>query len=121
MTSGAKMRSFPLPLKYLLALATISITTAAHADFSDVPPTHPYKGAITWTQGVGIVDGYSDGTFRPDLTINRAEFVKIVIEATYEDDNIASCLHNIDALFSDIPIQSWVAPYVCLAWKGDIV
>ena len=35
----------------------------------------PYRDAVAWAVEQGITTGYQDGTFRPDQTVNRAEFV----------------------------------------------
>lgn len=41
--------------------------------FPDVPAGSYYADAIQAAYGLGIVNGYSDGTFRPDKSITRAE------------------------------------------------
>ena len=41
--------------------------------FPDVPTGSYYADAIQAAYGLGIVNGYSDGTFRPDKSITRAE------------------------------------------------
>lgn len=47
--------------------------------FSDVSYDNPFYNAISKLSADGVVDGYSDGTFKPDAIINRAEFLKIVM------------------------------------------
>ncbi|MBH5317522.1 S-layer homology domain-containing protein [Paenibacillus sp. GSMTC-2017] len=39
------------------------------------------KSAITWAVQAGYINGYADGTFRPDAAITRAEMAKMVAEA----------------------------------------
>lgn len=34
---------------------------------------HPYESSVRWACGMGIVSGYPDGTFRPNLQINREQ------------------------------------------------
>lgn len=46
--------------------------------FDDVPESHSFYDAVAASAGAGIVNGYEDGTFRPDNTITRAEVVTIV-------------------------------------------
>jgi hypothetical protein len=48
------------------------------AAFADVPADHPYSHAIALAVFYGFVEGYADGTFGPDKTINRAEVSKII-------------------------------------------
>lgn len=82
--------------------------------FSDVSATHPNTNAINFLHSQHIVEGYSDGTFRPDNPINRAEFTKIVIEANYPGQTIGgNC-------FPDVGTQ-WYAKYVCFSKIHDII
>ncbi len=43
------------------------------ADFTDVPPGLYYAPAVAWASANGIVNGYSDGTFRPGASITREQ------------------------------------------------
>lgn len=47
-------------------------------DFLDVPPGHPNLTAIRWARSSGVVDGYPDGTFRPDGPITREEIAVLL-------------------------------------------
>ncbi len=46
--------------------------------FSDVRSNHKYVAAINYAVANGIVNGYEDGTFRPENNITRAEVVTMV-------------------------------------------
>lgn len=45
--------------------------------FSDVPAAAYYSEAVAWAAGQGIVEGYYDGTFRPDLPVSRQQLAAI--------------------------------------------
>ena len=45
--------------------------------FRDVRPGAWYYDAVTGAAGYGWISGYSDGTFRPEKTITRAEVTAI--------------------------------------------
>ncbi|WP_338709047.1 S-layer homology domain-containing protein [Paenibacillus amylolyticus] len=68
-----------------LVLGTMKITApsvqAATTQFSDVESTHWGASAITNGVSKGYVDGYTNGTFKPDASVTRAEFVKMVVSA----------------------------------------
>ncbi len=49
----------------------------ATASFSDLP-NEWYRDAIAWAQQTGVVTGYPDGTFRPDESVTREQFVTMV-------------------------------------------
>ena len=78
--------------------------------FSDVTPDTSYVNAILQITERGIISGYSDETFRPESQINRAEFLKVLVEATKDPDlNITGT-----NCFPDVTTE-WFAPYVCYA------
>lgn len=51
------------------------------ASFTDVAPTHPYYDAIVEARERGLMEGYPDGSFRPDAPVLRAQFAKMVVNA----------------------------------------
>ena len=81
------------------------------AAFSDVSSDHLNYDAINYVQQNGIVNGYPDGTYKPDEFINRAEFTKIVIEASFPGQALGS------NCFPDVTAE-WFSKYVCFA-KGQ--
>lgn len=46
-------------------------------NFSDVLPNDWYNNAVSTMVNMGIIQGYEDGTFRPNANITRAEFAAI--------------------------------------------
>lgn len=48
------------------------------ASFSDIPDTAYYAQAVAWAARRGVVEGYPDGTFRPDLPISRQQLAAIL-------------------------------------------
>jgi hypothetical protein len=60
------------------SFSTSSPTPPATGAFSDVSPSHWAYDVITQMSTAGYVYGYPDGTFKPDNTITRAEFVTII-------------------------------------------
>lgn len=46
-----------------------------HPGFSDVPPDHPFAGAIAWAVASGVTTGYPDGTFRGGAPVQRQAVV----------------------------------------------
>jgi len=47
-------------------------------DFADIPATHMFYSAIRAASNAGIVDGFKDGTFRPDNYITREEIIIMI-------------------------------------------
>jgi len=58
---------------------------------------------------LGIVDGYPDGSFKPDAPINRAEALKILFLATelppFDDESYEN-------IFSDVSDDDWFTEYI---------
>ncbi len=47
--------------------------------FTDMRGPHPYRMAIEALAGLGVVGGFSDGTFRPDDPVVRQQFAKMAV------------------------------------------
>jgi len=101
-------------------LGSFLILSTAQAAFTDVPASHPNNEAINYVQAKGIVEGYSDGTFKPDITINRAELTKIIMATEFDADMMANC-NVYSTNLSDVPAEAWFAQFVCTAKANGII
>lgn len=115
------MRFHPLSLGFIVLGFSLVSVAAASNWFSDVSTTHLFYDGITFVKEKGIVEGYADGTFRPGSNINRAEFAKILVGAKFAPDEISGCMHNIESLFTDTPLDAWFTPYICTAFRNNVV
>jgi hypothetical protein len=108
-------------IRILIGLSVLSLlsTVALAADFSDTS-NHKYKTAISELSQKNIVNGYSDGSFKPDNTINRAEFTKLVINAS-KGRNITSSDCYLSSTFSDVSKTDWFSPYICYAKQQGVL
>lgn len=66
-----------------------------------------------------IVEGYPDGTFRPDATINRAEALKILMQASGLFAPVEAT--NMARIFPDVPEDAWFRGHVSTALWYEIV
>lgn len=80
--------------------------------FEDVPQTHWAVGYIQAAAGAGIISGYSDGTFRPDQYITRAEAVTILNRVSGRSE---CTVVNYTLIFSDVPASHWAYQAIMLA------
>ncbi len=94
-----------------------SCNESSSAAFSDVSSSHPYAQAISWGKESGVLSGYPDGTFGPDRTVNRAEFLKIVLGAQGADVAAASSPTG----FRDVDESAWYTPYIRYGKQQGIV
>lgn len=105
------MKKFTSKVLATLLLVSSLNTSVASADFSDLSTIHPNYDAIIKLQELGILEGYSDGTFKPQNSVNRAEFLKIILEGSDIPLNVAT-----ETPFSDVDHDQWYAPYIKKAY-----
>ena len=89
----------------------------AFISFSDVDDSTKYKESIDNLIALNIVNGYSDGTFKPNNKINRAELIKILIRAKFGD----SFTIKDNNCFKDVNNIQWYSKYVCYAKINNII
>jgi len=63
------------------ALATAIAVPAFANPFSDVPAKHWAYDAVNKLAKAGIIDGFNDGTFRGEKTVNRYEMAQVISKA----------------------------------------
>lgn len=100
--------------KLALSLLTIVITattTLAESPFQDIDQSFAKQDIINLAEK-GVVGGFSDGTFRPESMVTRAEFATMLVKAkgipaptTYE------------GVFRDVQRGEWYAPFAELSYR----
>ncbi len=101
----------------------LPFTAVQAAGFSDITAAHLNYDAVMYAKQEGMVHGYPDGTFRPDKPINRAEFVKIIMNAVPPEETPPECGRS-DTMylpFSDVGNAAWYAFRLCLAVTSSVV
>jgi D-Tyr-tRNAtyr deacylase len=107
-------RAKSLVFAAVLALLLFGLVAAAGAaTFSDVKGKACESDVIRLT-GLGVINGYPDGTFKPDGQITRAEFAKIAIAAVGLT-SAADVLKDSPSKFSDVKPGEWYTGWVNLA------
>lgn len=99
----------------MIMLVTIVFGAAVSADtFSDIADSK-YRDPIVTLSKLKVIDGYEDGTFRPEGTITRAEFTKMLVCVMgYEDRPYFG-----NPQFEDI--EMWAKNYITTAYGLGIV
>ena len=106
-------RALSLTLASVMLLGMMVIGTSA-ASFSDVSDENNSE-AIEVLQMVGVLNGYEDGTFRPDQPVTRNEMA--VIMASLLGVSLNSAIGNCP--FDDVP--TWAQPAVGACVANGIV
>lgn len=101
-----------------LFVAVVSVFTLlpqlAFAGFPDVTDAY-HKEAVNWLQDNGIVQGYSDGTFKPTKSVTRAEFLKMLYET------IGMKGATVKLPFTDIDSNAWYIKYLKEAYANHVI
>ena len=66
-----------------------------------------YKPAISWAEQTGVVDGYEDGTFRPDQPVTRQEFAQMLYNYGAYKDYDLSAQGDLTAFPDGDSVQAW--------------
>ena len=120
-----KKRLVALGLTVVMLIGLFSIVYAKTYDYPDltweektktgkvVLKVHPAAREITQATRIKIMDDYPDGTFKPDDTIRRGEFIKILMSlATNRTFDFAS----VESEYSQ-----WYGPYVTVAEMQGVI
>ena len=70
--------------------------------FSDVPSGSWFTNPVLWAASEGIVSGYSDGTFKPNGTLSRAQILVILYAQAGKPD-----MSGYENPYSDVPASGW--------------
>lgn len=90
----------------ILMVLIIALPVTVNAAFSDVGSNHWAKTYITKLVKENVIAGYPDGTFKPDNTLSKGAFLKLIIGATFPE---------IDFSKVTCDFNHWAAPYFKLA------
>ena len=113
------MKKF-LSLVLSLALAMSLVTVSAGATDFDDDGDITYQEAVTVIAGLGIVDGYSDGTFGPDEALTRGAAAKIICNLIL-GPTTADALSASSAPFVDVPTTNTFAGYITYCSQQGII
>ena len=111
-----KFLSLVLALVMTMSLVTISAGAADFDDSGDIS----YKEAVDVISALGIVDGYSDDTFRPDGSLTRGAAAKIICNLIL-GPTTASALSASTAPFKDVPTTNVFAGYITYCAQQGII
>lgn len=91
-------------IKGFLVLALLAMVKApAQAFYSDMDENHWAYQSIKFLTEIGVVVGFPDGTYKPEIPVTRAEFASMAIKALgQENTNVQQ-----DINFADINSDFW--------------
>lgn len=102
----------------LVFAAFVCMSFPAYA-FTDVSDTDGYAQSVQRLSDFGIINGFSDGSFRPDETLTRTQFSKITVCMLDKEDDAKS--NSVVTPFFDVDQFYWGVPYINYVSKNAII
>lgn len=94
-------------LALMLSVAMVLTMGTSVFAYSDVKEDTYVSEAVTVLSNLDILNGYEDGSFKPEATVTRAEMAKIICEMMGYDN-----LGNVTTVFNDVPKEHWASGYI---------
>ena len=107
-----------LAVSMLASLLTVPAGAANATRFSDVADNYTAT-AIETLRLMGVLDGYSDGTFRPNAALTRAQFCKMAVYAMDGSSELGR--YSTVTIFPDVKPSFWASSYINMAAKKGII
>jgi len=99
----------------ILILIMTTGTLAYAGDFNDIKDTK-YEEAVEFLSAFDVINGFGDGTFRPEESVTRGQMAKMLtVVLGYKDFS-----QNLQSSFADTQ-GHWANPYVEIVNSFDIV
>src|SRR5205823_4092329 len=92
------------------------ITIAFRHRFVDIPEGFWADDALQYLTNLGVISGYSDGTFRPDAGVTRAQFAKMLVRALGW-----ALIEPARSTFSDVDRDFWAYGYIETAAAHGVI
>ncbi len=109
----------PVTRAQILKMALLAFNhnvTSSDSSFSDILSDAWYVDYVSYAKNQSIIDGYSDGTFKPDNYVDRAGAIKIILLAAGLDVGTSTSPN-----FSDVLSSDWFAKYTAYAKANGII
>lgn len=118
--SSKALRNWVTKSLVLGLLAVPGFSSASNElPLSDIA-NNPNKDAILKLNYAGVVKGYTDGTFKPNKEVSRAEFATMAVLALgYTEEQVK--MFNGPTKFTDLPDNHWANGFINLAVSKGII
>ena len=96
-----KFLSLVLAMIMTMSLVTISAGATEYKDLTDKDEIK-YEEAVAVLNRIGVITGYSDGSFQPETELTRGAAAKIIVSLMIGPD-AAAALPNTSSPYPDVP------------------
>lgn len=105
------MKNLKKVLALVLAFAcafTMFAGAASYSDKADIKATT----AVDMLSSLGVIQGYDDGSFKPNTTVTRAQMAKMIFTIMNGGNDNANAYTSLPTKFTDLPTAAWAQGYV---------
>ncbi|WP_318361770.1 S-layer homology domain-containing protein [uncultured Agathobaculum sp.] len=81
---------------------------ASYSDKADIKAST----AVDMLSSLGVIQGYDDGSFKPDTTVTRAQMAKMIFTIMNGGNDNADAYVSLPTKFTDLPTAAWAQGYV---------
>ena len=81
---------------------------AAFTDSADIKAST----AVDMLSSLGVIQGYDDGSFKPNTTVTRAQMAKMIFTIMNGGNDNANAYASLPTAFTDLPTAAWAQGYV---------
>ena len=105
------MKNLKKILALVLAFACAFTMFAGAASYSDKADIKA-STAVDMLSSLGVIQGYDDGSFKPDTTVTRAQMAKMIFTIMNGGNDNADAYVSLPTKFTDLPTAAWAQGYV---------
>ena len=113
-----KKRILSMLLSLTLCVSLIGVAGVGAEAFSDISEEAMTEAAEVLS-GLGIITGFTDGSYRPNESLTRAQFCALAVRTGGYSDELKLSAYR--TLYTDVKATYWAAPYVNLAQDKGII
>ena len=107
-------------LKIIFESRGIGVSSDTASGFPDVDRNQWFAKYVTMAKSLGLIQGFPDGTYRPNEPVKVVEFIKIAMLAqqyySTQTDYSGALVQ-----YTDLNQAEWYMPYVAFALKKDFL
>ena len=105
------MKNLKKILALVLAFACAFTMFAGAASYSDKADIKA-STAVDMLSSLGVIQGYDDGSFKPNTTVTRAQMAKMIFTIMNGGNDNANAYASLPTAFTDLPTAAWAQGYV---------
>ncbi len=104
-----------LVLGFVFAMSNVCFS------FNDVNENTSYSDSINWLSENKVIQGYGDGSFRPDKCVSRAEFLKLLFYTNELSEGEYKKGMEVGHYYTDVSRDKWYADYVDFYTSREVI